>query len=97
MQDAVTRTRQICDRVGKIGATFLVTDVELAMTLTRIASHAPEGSGKKCRNQANARHAYDEISRISSHAVLTANERQDVNHKLAELRSSLEQLGEAFG
>ena len=73
-----------------------MADLDVAMTFTRIASDAREDSEKRARNRTNARHAYDEISRISRDAVLTDNERQDIDDKLAELRSALQQLGEQF-
>jgi hypothetical protein len=66
------------------------------MTLIRIAATAPKDSERRTRNRAKARRAYDDISRISRRAGLTAIERQQVNDKLAELRSALEQLGEVF-
>jgi len=95
-KEVLTRARQTLERIEKTGATFFLTDLDMAMTLTRIASDAPKDSEKRTRNQANARHAYDEISRISRGAVLSDNERNDVHEKLAELRSALQQLGEEF-
>jgi chaperonin cofactor prefoldin len=64
------------------------------MTLTDIASSAPEDSEKRVRNQANARQAYDEVSRISRRTGLLESERKDVEAKLAELRSALQELGD---
>jgi len=92
----MTRAGEALDRMEKTGTTFFLTDLDLAMTMTRIASDAPEDSQKRARNQANARHAYDTISRISHQAALTENERREVDNKLAELRSALEQFGEQF-
>ena len=89
------QTRRL-DRLEKTAAAFLLTDVDLAMTLTRIASGADENSEKRIRNQANARHAYDDVSRIGHHALLTDKERQALGDKLSELRSALERLGEDF-
>jgi len=82
--------------MDKAGFTFLITDLGLAMTLTRIASDALAGSGKRTRNQANARRAYEAISGISQHAFLSDDEREDVDRKLAQLKSALEMLGEVF-
>mgnify|MGYP006951350853 CR=1 FL=1 len=87
---------EILGRSEKAGFTFLVTDLDLAMTLTRIAADAADDPGKRKRNQANARRAYDSVSRISHHALLNEEEKGEVNGKLAELRSALEQLGEVF-
>jgi len=96
MQDAVKRARLRLGRIEKTGATFLITDLGVAMTLTRIASGAGEDSEKRIRNQASARRAYNQVSRISHHARLTDNQRQNVDDKLVELRSALETLGEVF-
>jgi hypothetical protein len=95
-QETTTQQLKVLEEIEKAGAMFFITDLELALTLTRIAGDAAENSATKARNQANARHAYDEISRISYGAVLTDNDRGDVANKLAELRSALEQLGEKF-
>ena len=95
-QDVVGRARLRLDRIERTGATFLLTDLDVAMTFTHIAGDAAEDSEKRNRNRATARHAYDDVLRISSRAVLTDNERQDVDEKLAELRSALKQLGEVF-
>jgi hypothetical protein len=95
-KEVVKRAVETMERIEQTGTTFFLTDLDLAMTMTRIASGAPKDSEKRARNQANARHAYDSISRISHHAVLTDTERNDVDAKLAELRSALQQLGEKF-
>ena len=91
------RAGETLERIQQTGTTFFLTDLDLAMTLTRIASEFPEDSEKRVRNQAKARHAYDEISRISRAAALSDNDRKEVDDKLAELRSALQHLGERFG
>lgn len=96
MQDAAKRAQQAVEQVEKTGAKFLITDLGLAMTMIHIASDADVESEKRARNQANARHAYDDVSRIRLHVPLSEHERQDVDHRLAELRSALEELGEVF-
>jgi uncharacterized protein involved in type VI secretion and phage assembly len=78
------------------GYTFLITDSKLGMTFARIALHAIEGSQKRMRNQANARRAYDGISRMSHCRFLSRRQRDDVDSKLAQLRSALNDLGEVF-
>ena len=66
------------------------------MTLTRIASGAGEDSEKRIRNQASARRAYDQVSRISHHATLTDNERQNVDDKFGGTQVSLGNPGRSF-
>lgn len=93
-QDAVTGAQRRLERIEKTGARFLIPGLHLAMTLTRIAGDAAKDAEK--RNRKNARRAYDDIARMSRHASLTGNERQNVDDKLRELRLALEQLGEVF-
>ena len=90
----MTKAARTLEQIEKTAATFFISDLELAMTLTRIASNASEDSEKRIRNQANARHAYDDISRMSNTALLTDEERREVDNRLEELRSALQQLGE---
>ncbi len=95
-QDAVGRRADTLARIEETGATFLITDLDLAMTLTRIAGNSAEDSEKRNRNRANARRAYDSVSQINEHALIAVDDRKVVNEKLVELRSALEQLGEVF-
>lgn len=84
------------ERLERAGFSFLMTDLELGLTLTRVASSAREASEKRNRNRTNARRAYDAVWRISRHAFLNSDERQEVTEKLSELKAALEQLGEVF-
>lgn len=92
----MTFNKDVLAKTEKAGFRFFVTDLDLAMTLTRIASDSQEDSQKRDRNQASARQAYDSISRISARAVLNDKEREQVKEKLNRLRSALERLGEVF-
>ena len=92
----MTFNEDVLRRTEKAGFQFFITDLELAITLAQIASDAQEDSEKRERNRSNAREAYDTIRRISSHAVLTDEQREQVNDKLEVLRSALEKLGEVF-
>lgn len=95
-KEVLTRAHQRLEGIQQTAMTFFLTDLDVAMTLIRIANDAPRGSEKRSRNQANARHAYDEVSRISRCTVLPENDRNGVEEKLAELRSALQMLGEEF-
>lgn len=92
----MTSKKDVLTKTEKAGFHFFISDLDLAITLTRIASDSQEDSEKRGRNQANARQAYDTISRISARAVLNEEERQQVKEKLNQLRSALERLGEVF-
>lgn len=86
----------IQNRLERTGFTFFITDIELAMTLARIAAESEKDPEKKARNQQNARRAYDTVLRLSTSAALTDEERAEVNEKLRQLKSSLEEIGERF-
>jgi hypothetical protein len=75
---------------------FLLADLGLGLTFTRIASDAAVGSEKRTRNQANAKKVYDAMSRFSPHLSLTKDEREGIEVDLDELKLALERLGEVF-
>ncbi len=84
------------NKLERTGFSFLLSDVELALTLTRIAQDADTDSDKRARNQKNARHAYDTISGLMGRVALTAEEQQELTSKLAQLKAELHLLGEQF-
>lgn len=86
----------IHNRLERTGFAFFITDIELGMTLVRIAADSAKDSEKKTRNQQNARRAYDTILRLSTSAALSDEERAEVDKKLRQLKSSLEGIGERF-
>ena len=79
------------------GAEFILADLDLAFTFLDIASTS-QVADTACRNQENARAAYDMVLRFlpRSIAALSAAELQTVQDKLEVLRSRLELLGEEF-
>jgi hypothetical protein len=79
------------------GAEFIMVDLDLAFTFLDIASTS-QVAETACRNQENARTAYDMILRLlpRSIAALSTPERQNVKDKLTDLKSRLEELGEEF-
>ena len=84
------------NRLERTRFTFFITDIELAMTLVRIAADSEKNPEKKARNQENARRAYDTILRLSASAVLSDEQRAEVDEKLGQLKSSLQGIGERF-
>ena len=60
---------KVMTRSSHAGYEFLMTDVELALTLTRIASHARKDADKKSRNLHNARRAYEKIQQLAPRSV----------------------------
>ena len=83
--------------VRRSGAEFIMADLELAFTFLDIANTS-QVADTACRNQENARTAYDTVLRFlpRSLAALSVAERKSVRDKLAELKSRLGQLGEEF-
>ena len=92
----LNKDENILNRIERTEFEFLVSDVELAMTLVRIAAQSNKDAEKKARNQQNARHAYDTVVRLSTSIALTDNERAELNEKLHQLKSALEEIGEVF-
>lgn len=92
----MTRDENTLGRAEKAGFSFLVTDLDLAITMAHIASQSGQDPEKRNRNRDNARRAFDSVSRLTQKAVLDEGEREQVNEKLAKLKSALKQLGESF-
>lgn len=86
----------IQNRLERTGFTFFITDIELAMTLVRIAADSDKDPEKRARNRQNARRAYDAVLRLSTSAALKDEERAEVDEKLRQLKSRLEEIGETF-
>lgn len=84
------------NRLDRTAFSFLLSDVELALTLTRIAQDADTDSDKRARNQHNARRAYDTVTGLTGRVALTGEEQQELASKLGRLKSELHLLGENF-
>ena len=81
----------------RVGANFIITDLELAFTFLKIArtSSVPETVR---RNQGNACTAYHAVLRFLPQCLpaLSAAERQTIEVNLRKLKNCLEQFGECF-
>src|SRR3954469_4016738 len=75
---------------------LLKVDIETALTFTRIAAGADEGSDKRSRNQRNGRTAYDSVQHLRKNVSMTTEQEQELDSGLLELRRALEELGEKF-
>ena len=78
------------------GIEFLKTDLETGLTFASIAVNAGNDLGKKRRNQANARKAYDTVLAWSRRLVLTKADAHQIEEKLGKLQAILRSLGEEF-
>ena len=86
----------VTERVERARFGFLISDLEIALTMTFLALNSQPDSDKRRRNQYNARRAYDEVVRLSEKMNLRASERDQISGKLAGLKSALQGLGESF-
>jgi hypothetical protein len=84
------------ERTESAGFDFLISDLDLAFTLARIAKQSGENAAKRARNLKNARRAYDTVEELSHRVALTGTHHKEFHDKLQKLKAELEQLGEAF-
>lgn len=79
---------------GKVvGLTFLRTELNAALTFSKIALEAKDES-KLERNRANARKAYDALLHFAPGTTLSTEEAQKFEEGMAHLKFALQQLGE---
>jgi hypothetical protein len=85
--------RETLGDLNQTGVEFLLTDLDLAMTFMDVAqtSHVP---GTICRNYHNARKAYDTVLHLLETLTPDAGQRQEINAKLAVLKTRLEAAGQ---
>lgn len=81
------------DEYRKSTIHFVNTELDTGLTFARIAGGTKTRS-KKDRNCANARRAYDSALHILQQVSLSKEEASAIGEKVADLKSSLEKLGE---
>ena len=77
------------------GIDFLRTEIRTGLTMSKIALDSTH-EDKRERNRTNARKAYDAIVHFMPSSALDADETEEVERGLAQLRSELVKLGEEF-
>jgi hypothetical protein len=77
------------------GISFLLTDLDLAMTFMDVAD-ASRIEETTRRNHTNARTAYDTVLRLLEKLTPNADERQALDAKLASLKTRLQAVGQQF-
>jgi hypothetical protein len=82
--------------VNRAAFEFLITDLEVAMTLAQIAANSGNDAEKRARNLGHARRAYDTVREFSRRTRLTASQSTELENKIAGVKSELEKLGEVF-
>jgi hypothetical protein len=85
--------RETFGDLNQTGVEFLLTDLDLAMTFMDVAhtSHVP---GTVCRNHNNARTAYGATVHLLEKLTPDARQRQEINAKLAALKTRLQAVGQ---
>ena len=86
----------LANQIKSTAFSFLLTDLQLALTMIGLASDPHDDSKNRSRNRENARRAYDSVLRLSSKMALSKDERKKLERKLDEVKSGLERLGERF-
>jgi hypothetical protein len=77
------------------GVSFLLTDLDLAMTFMDVAD-ASRSEETTRRNHTNARTAYDAVRRLLEKLMPNADQRQAIDAKLASLKTRLQAVGQQF-
>jgi hypothetical protein len=72
----MTKQPKILDEINRTRFEVVITDLETALTFTRIASQAGNNSEKKSQDQANAGRAYESMLRRSRKVEYTVSERK---------------------
>ena len=81
--------------LNQSGVDFLLIDLDLAMTFMDVAS----GSNIQAtisRNHNNARKAYDSVVHLLGKLTPDAGQREEIESKLALLKTRLEAVGQQF-
>ena len=81
--------------LNQSGVSFLLTDLDLAMTFMDVAD-ASRIDKRKRRNHTNARTAYNTILRLLEKLTPNTDERQVIDVKLANLKMRLQAVGQQF-
>ena len=89
------RTARLRAHANRIGAQFLLVDVDVALTLSGMALNARSSENRQ-RQYDSARKAYETIKRLRRNLDLDGAEREKLNSKLQRLKSDLQKLEKAF-
>jgi hypothetical protein len=88
--------RDLWRDVNKNSLEFMVRDLDLALTMVKIASQADEGSDKRARNIHSARRAYETVDHLREKVAASRQEWRPIQEKLQRLRAQLRELGEVL-
>ena len=90
--DELLATRE---RMNRVSADFLKTDLNTALTFAKIARETDNEVRRK-RNCYAARKAYETVVKVLTRIDLKVEELVDVKRGLDQLKGELEALGETF-
>jgi hypothetical protein len=83
------------DNSNRIGAEFLITDLDIALTFLDVAQTSTNQETIR-RNREHARRAYDTVVHLMSKIEVDHPERQKIHERLAKLRVRLQAVGYRF-
>ena len=89
------KKRPLADVLNAASIEFVLTDLDIAMTLMDVASTTTVDETAQ-RNHQNARTAYDSMLRLLPHIKLNASQHYALDEKLAILKARLESVGQQF-
>lgn len=99
IDEKLQRTAQLRHETQRTGFAFISTDLDTSLTFANLARQAVDDPDKRARNRKNARRGYDAIlhflRRFDAQELAPA-EKEEVDRKLAGLKSALTELGETF-
>ena len=81
--------------MNQCGVSFLLTDLDLAMTFMDVAD-ASRIDERKSQNHTNARTAYNTVLRLLEKLTPNTDERRVIDVKLAILKMRLQAVGQQF-
>jgi hypothetical protein len=81
--------------LNQSGVSFLLTDLDLAMTFMDVAD-ASRIEETTRRNHTNARTAYDTVVHLLEKLTPNADQRQAIDAQLTILKTRLEAIGQQF-
>jgi hypothetical protein len=81
--------------LNQSGVSFLLTDLDLAMTFMDVADASRIDETKR-RNHTNARTAYNSVLHLLEKLTPNTDERQVINATLAILKMRLQAVGQRF-
>jgi hypothetical protein len=92
MHQNIKESWQHLEQANQIGIDFLVTELSVGLTFLQTAD-VTGSPVTRARDLEKASHVYRTVVRLLPRVILSADDRAEINEKLAELRRKLEHAG----